>query len=52
MNPRAPGQFAQLLRRNGLSSAAPKRNFHTSAINMSEKLKPAARVAGQRQDVW
>lgn len=30
-----------------------RRSLHSSAsVKMSQKLKPAARVAGNRQDVW
>ncbi|KXX82313.1 putative kynurenine--oxoglutarate transaminase BNA3 [Madurella mycetomatis] len=50
----SPTALAPLLRR---LSIAPKpsiarRYFHRTSPAMSEKLKPAARVSGRRQDVW
>lgn len=51
--------FAPLIRRsppliivNNLTKHTPKRQFHLTYPAMSEKLKPAARVSGNRQDVW
>lgn len=35
-----------------LSFRFPSRTVHTPAMALSEKLKPAARVSGQRKDVW
>jgi hypothetical protein len=28
------------------------RSFHSTAMSLNGKIKPAARVAGRRQDVW
>ncbi|KAK4166219.1 putative kynurenine--oxoglutarate transaminase BNA3 [Cladorrhinum sp. PSN259] len=45
--------FAPLIRRATLiNNLTTKRHFHKTYPAMSEKLKPAARVSGNRQDVW
>lgn len=41
-----------LFRSRITSTSTARRGFQSTAMSLSSKLKPAARVAGRRQDVW
>lgn len=50
-----PSLLSPLLRSGALVTAVNTikvRPFHSTAMSLSSKIKPAARVAGRRQDVW